>query len=287
MLKFYVKLYIVNVRIVFMQYKKLLILLCLPVIWYFNFAGYQKEGTDVVVQNDIKVESELDKQTQASVVSDITSESEPYSFGGEVVLTDDLMIDTKSVESDESSVVEDINIPEIEEDVSEPATEFWCPEFILYESYVPESVVTDVLSYYCLIPENVRTWFQTYGYQIHIRNDINTLYGYSYKIKAVTVPGEKKIYVDNRSGVGTSIIHEVGHAVAYENSNIVYCDDFQVIYTEELPSFISIANTHSNNYSTVWEYFAEAYENCILNGTEMQTACPKTYDYILTYMNNL
>lgn len=139
-----------------MRYKKLLILLCLPVIWYFNFAGYQKHDEDFLTHDEVVDVSVLEEQTQASVISDTALESEPYSFGGEVVLKDDLMIDVEAVEFDESSVVDDVNIPEIEEDVSEPVSEFWCPEFILYENYVPEFVVADVLSYYCMIPENIR-----------------------------------------------------------------------------------------------------------------------------------
>lgn len=267
-----------------MRYEKLFVILCLPVIWYFSFVGHQGDNeiaTTQVVTSDINT-SVLAEQTQATVVEDVLQSEEPYSFGGEVVLTDDLMIDIPPTDLEVVSESSDKAIKP-----TTPAPEFCCPDFILYENYVSESIVTDVLSHYCMIPENVRTWFQAYGYQIHIQNDINTLYGFSYKIKAVTVPDEKMVYVDNRSGIGASIVHEVGHAVAYANPDIVCCDDFQAIYSEELQSFISITNTHVNNYSTVWEYFAEAYECCILHGSSMQSACPKTYDYIMAYMNSL
>lgn len=267
--------------------KKSFAVLSLSFVWLFVFAGCIP-GPDISISsvsaqkagNLITCHSPVVSEEEIPVVEEI-----PYSFVGELVLGEfDASLTGESLDTPEEEPV--FPSEEIESVVAEES-DFWCPDFILYDDTVSKKLVTSVVSYYCMLPENVRTWFQTYGYQIRIMSNINTLYGYSYQIKALTVPYEKMVYIDNRSGSASAVAHEVAHTAAYANESIVYCDAFQAIYGEELAAFASTFDTHANNYSTIWEYFAEAYEKCILNESSIQAACPKTYEYVMSFMNAL
>lgn len=267
--------------------KKLFAVLSLSFVWLFVFAGcmpdlsispvsVQKAGNLITGHSPVVSEEEIPEEI-------------PYSFSGELVLGEfDAVLTDEPVPEDTPKDEPVLPSEETEPVVAEePVPDFWCPDFILYDDTVSGKLVTSVVSYYCMLPENVRTWFQTYGYQIRIMSNINTAYGYSYQIKALTVPYEKMVYIDNRSGSASAVAHEVAHAAAYASESIVYCDTFQTIYAEEVSAFASTFHTHANNYSTIWEYFAEAYEKCILNESSIQAACPKTYEYVMNFMNAL
>lgn len=282
-----------------MQRKRLWTVLFLSATWFLIFAGnreslypadIQKTASHMTLEKR-NVESFSYKDAVSENIPDPAIVEEiPDSFCGKLVLGEFDADLTEVPVSEEHSTEEPAGVSTPEENNSAPeetVSDFWCPDFILYEDYVSERLVTNVISYYCRIPENVRTWFQTYGYQIHIMNDINTKYGYDYPIQALTAPYESMIYISNRSGSEPAVIHEVGHAAAYANMNIVHCDDFQAIYNEEVSVFAGAFRTHTNNYSTIWEYFAEAYEKCILHESSMESNCPKTYEYITNYMNTL
>lgn len=282
-----------------MQRKRLLTVLFLSATWFLVFAGSKESlhpaDTQKTAAHMTLETRNIESFSHKDAVSENTQEpviikETPDSFCGDLVLGEfDADLTELSV-PEEQPTEEPAEVPMPEENTPVPEEtipDFWCPDFILYEDYVSERLVTNVISYYCRIPENVRTWFQTYGYQIHIMNDINVKYGYDYPIQALTAPYESMIYISNRSGSEPAVIHEVGHAAAYANMNIVHCDDFQAIYDEEVSVFAGTFRTHANNYSTIWEYFAEAYEKCILHESSMQSNCPKTYGYIINYMNAL
>lgn len=138
---------------------------------------------------------------------------------------------------------------------------------------------------YMMVPENVREHFTNDGWTIYATTeDIGQkYYGHKMNILALTVTGEKAIYIDNRKKAANSLIHEMGHYIDYSNDFISSSEEFAEIYNEEVSTFRSIHSTHANNTATAVEYFAEFYMVAILDPEKVKDKCPRTYEFVMRY----
>ena len=160
--------------------------------------------------------------------------------------------------------------------------------FVQGEAGVSSSMVSGVESYYNKLPENVRQYFQQSGWKITVSGtSLGPRWGYSYSILALTVYGDKQIWIDNRNEAKSSIVHETGHFIDYTQGFTSSSQTFSDIYSAEMVGFCAYHKTHVNNTNTAMEYFAEAFQQCVYDPSGMATACPQTYNYIMNIVNSL
>ena len=126
------------------------------------------------------------------------------------------------------------------------------------------------------------------GWKLFVEGEeLANKFGYSFRISGITRSKDKSIWVGNGSNDHQAICHEMGHFLDYINRWCTDEENFVQIYKNELPTFISIWSTHSNNYSTPAEYFAESFEVYCLDNDLLKSSCPQTYNYLYTKLNNI
>lgn len=98
------------------------------------------------------------------------------------------------------------------------------------------------------------------------------------------------IYADE---IGSSFIHELGHAIDYtvngnqfmKQSNSI---SFNKIYKEEKNDWVPLCeNVGGYDASTVEEYFAESFQQYILYPEYLQENAPLTYEYMEQFVTTL
>ena len=152
-------------------------------------------------------------------------------------------------------------------------------KFINYEGMISSFYKKSINNNYLKIPENIRNNLETNSWRIVVTtNNFGKNYGYSGNILALTVYGEKTIYISVKDS--SSIIHEVGHFLDYSLGRVSSFPEFVDIFTEESGNLTLFHKTHKDNYSTALEYFAESFQEYILHPNDLQNFCPKTYEYI-------
>ena len=150
---------------------------------------------------------------------------------------------------------------------------------------------------YNKIPENVRKTFENNGWTLYLTtNKLGPLYysGQNMQIQGITDFFPKTIYIENRQKAClNATVHEVGHAIdsicgkGTTFGFISYSNEFREIYLEESSNFIEIGGNGEHAKSSPMEYFAEAFNQTILNPESCKKHTPKTYAYIINIINNL
>lgn len=79
------------------------------------------------------------------------------------------------------------------------------------------------------------------------------------------------------------VYHEIGHFLAYVSGNKDKTSEFSSIYNSEKAGYPG----NKSRISNVSEYFAQAYEDYTKNSSALRKACPQTYNYIKTCINDL
>lgn len=142
---------------------------------------------------------------------------------------------------------------------------------------------------YNAVPVNVINTLEEEGWNIGVIKNLAQYEGYSYRIVAVTSFKRHEILFDDRGAKMdySAFIHEVGHVIDYEFTFPSQLPEFGLIKNAECAIMVKKYPTHKNNYTTTQEYFAEAYQNCILHSDWMIENCPQTYAFIMNYSNAL
>ena len=167
--------------------------------------------------------------------------------------------------------------------VSEPYT-----GFVQYEPGTLLDIVRNTQREYEKVPENIRNNFENSGWNITVANSsIAGRFGYGYPIQALIRYGDKVIWIDNRYIASTAIVHEMGHYIDYSLGFISSRPEFITIYAEEVPKFCAYHSTHENNTNSASEYFAESFQQYVLDPVGLATACPKTFIFIQNCVNSL
>lgn len=156
---------------------------------------------------------------------------------------------------------------------------------------IPNNLIDNTYLYYYKVDASVRNRLQREGWVIYITEEnLSVKFDYNVSVLAVTYmnldTNVREIYISNRSKADKAIVHEIGHAIDYTLGFLSETQEFGIIYQEEVSSFAAWHSTHSNNYNTASEYFAESYQEYVLHPVEMQTYCPKTYEYIHNVVAN-
>ena len=191
--------------------------------------------------------------------------------------------------NDIEAIVEEQYPSDVESDAKLNDDKEFCSNVILNEGDVSNSLVNAVNNYYMMIPENVRNNFVSAGWTVRVTTqNLGQLYdGTNRSILGLTFFDKKIIYIDDREAAKSSVIHEMGHYIDYCFGFVSSSNEFVEIYNSEVEVFKTIHTTHSNNIATAKEYFAEAYQVSILRPQEMIDACPRTYEFVMRYSNNL
>ena len=95
----------------------------------------------------------------------------------------------------------------------------------------------------------------------------------SYKQRLIVI-GATDRYLDEAP------LHEIGHVVEYINGKIGRTEMFINIYENEKDNFKSSKGHGDYARTNVQEYFAESFQEYIINPKQLQENCPMTYGYV-------
>lgn len=162
------------------------------------------------------------------------------------------------------------------------------------EEYNPTKVTTNksteeiLLEMWSYVPVDIIESFIEDGWQVKLVEDCGELYGDELgmrQIQAVTDSRCKTIFINNNEAdIRSSLIHEVGHYVDWKLKIISNSTEFNRVYELERKQFRYTTQGNSTWYavSTSIEYFAEAFQQVILNGSGLACGCPDTYGFVGT-----
>lgn len=146
-----------------------------------------------------------------------------------------------------------------------------------------------IYDYLAYLPKNVINAFHNSGYTITISSDhINTKYaGMTGSIQGITLSKTKQIFIDNREvAVRNATLHEMGHAIDTILGWTSHSNEWGNIFNAERNKLV--VHCADNYYkSDVQEYFAEAFQEALLNPTTCKNSAPQTYEYIMRVMQSL
>jgi len=147
----------------------------------------------------------------------------------------------------------------------------------------------DINFYYEVVPTNIREAFVEDGWVIKAEPiDLGEKYFEGeLEVLAATAFAEQTIYIDTSRDSDSSIIHEMGHFLDYKLGFISSTKEFKFIYELELDKFRELSKTHKHNTGTVLEYYAEAFQEILLEPERMLSDCPYTYGFISACMQML
>jgi hypothetical protein len=125
-----------------------------------------------------------------------------------------------------------------------------------------------------LADEVVRNAFQQVGMKMRI--DTGASYtGYTSMTEGVIILKKEDDVV----------YHELGHFLSYMGGNYCTTEKFKAVYEEEKARITGYNASYFQ--STPYEYFAESYEDYVLNREQLRTSRPKTYAAIQECLSKL
>ena len=143
------------------------------------------------------------------------------------------------------------------------------------------NIVTQIDYFTSLLPANVYGKLARNGWVVYIADNVGNAVGlYDTNILALCVPEQRYIIVGSACQESDAILHELGHAIDAELRYQSKSKDFDAIYKAESPIFIKTHLTAKENTATSIEYFAEAFQEYIMNPTYLYNNCPQTYAFI-------
>lgn len=157
---------------------------------------------------------------------------------------------------------------------------------LISDGTVSEDYFNQVVYYYNTCPSNVRSSFESSGWQILVTGNALSCPGVSGRVMALTDFSCKSIQVNTIDP--KSVIHEIGHFIDHKNNFCSYSLP-QSTYLNEIYPFMSTVNpgTDLHNTSSFMEYFAESFYMYIVNGTNLMLNCPETYLFVQQYANKI
>lgn len=161
--------------------------------------------------------------------------------------------------------------------------------FIVNDGGVADKWLFKLEANYLKIPENVRNNFQNNGWSVVCTTSKlgEKFFSSDMSVQAVADNATKTIWVEAREAAMTSILHEMGHYVDWQNGWVSMTNAFRDIWLCEVDTFKSIITTNDSNTSSPSEYFAEAYQVSLEYPDLLSQYCPQTYEYVVTYASSL
>ena len=157
---------------------------------------------------------------------------------------------------------------------------------LISDGTVSEDYFNQVVYYYNMCPSNVRSSFESSGWQILVTSNTLSCPGVNGRIMALTDFSCKNIKVTTIDP--KSVIHEIGHFIDHKNNFCSYSLP-QSTYLKEIYSFMSTVNPGIDLHNTFsfMVYFAESFYMYIVNGTNLMLNCPETYLFVQQSALNL
>lgn len=144
-------------------------------------------------------------------------------------------------------------------------------------------------NYINCVPEDIITLLQNngWGYVIYSEDQMEELgeaYGYEQKIIGLSVYDSHLIYISNMRL--DTVIHEIWHAVDSILEFPSQSDEALSVFSEEKKTFLKTfpSVTYANSSSPT-EYYAEAFQEYVLDEDSLKEQCPKTYELIKAYQS--
>lgn len=242
-----------------MKKPKLLILLCLVMMFYFN-------------TNEIQAKQQVKyKLVDSSSHEEILRQIKEYDSSKQKQET----TETDNVFSSASTYNEN-NIEKVAKAHEEKSND------------AGQLFKDKVMYYYDMIPVNVRNSIEADGWQIIVTDeDLQSKYAFNAPALATTDYQTKTIYIANKKFAVKSVTHEVGHVVDFKLGSISWTQSFHDAFIAETASFNTFWNTDFQNTDTQTEYFAESFETYILKPDKLKQYCPATYELLANYISQL
>lgn len=139
--------------------------------------------------------------------------------------------------------------------------------------------------YYRAVPKEIRAQFAADGWKLVITDrDISAVY-YNGPVKGeiagLANSKEKKIYIHEKPHhIRNALLHEFGHYVDCRAGIISGTDTFKLCFDQEKNAFDKPWNRDTHAMSNEVEYFAESFQQYILDSAAFKEIQPLTYAYI-------
>lgn len=256
------------------------------------------EVENIVSEKVSEIESEHGVEVIDTVVVEENGETKVYVKTKEPVV---ISYDSSTEISDSEQETEEI----IEEEVVEN-NQSWgtytnpyirvvdSSETALHDSYyftvvndnVSDACVNEVIEYINMIPEDLIGCLS--HYTLTVTNSYDGT-GLSNGISGITRNKSMEIYIRaTPSSFKYTVIHEIAHALDYNcgaGSYLSNNPEFQAIYQSEKDNYKSTVHIVNDGHgvSTSKEYFADAFQEYIINPNELAKNTPQTYEFLMTY----
>lgn len=163
-------------------------------------------------------------------------------------------------------------------------------ENIELEGTDDESLKSEIKDYFALIPEKLLKKFNNSGWEITITTkDIASKY-YNGKSNAsmcgLTLPDTRHIvYEADSSKFRRSILHEFAHYLDASTGFLTDYEEWQKIYQTEKDSLVVTSSYVDSHYKeNSREFFAEAFQEFIINPNGVEVSSPQAFKYISDFL---
>ena len=146
------------------------------------------------------------------------------------------------------------------------------------------TIVTQTTTYYqgylairSLAPKadsRILTAFDNLGFKLKINRNVNYAGHYSTSDRLITLK-----YADE------TVYHELGHFLAFVSGNTDKSSSFVSIYNSEKSKYVGFNKNYVTQNSS--EYFAESYQDYVLNNSKLKQTRPKTYAAIKSSLDKV
>ena len=229
------------------------------------------ESNEIITQKMTEMTTEAGTKVTAEKVTENTTEA----------------VTEVATEKTTDNTIEVSENTESAEEIKLSKEELVYPDFFEVQDGYDPDIAAEVLRYYYMIPENVRSSFENNGWKVICSaTPVEEICGFDYSIRGCTDEDKMVIYINNKECTKNTIIHEMGHYIEYVCDYPEHTDEFAIIYNEEVNTFLSETSSGPENTGTVCEYFAEAYYQ-IVQEPSVKDKIPKTYEYIMEYVNEI
>ena len=159
---------------------------------------------------------------------------------------------------------------------SEVSQEVGTSSLVIQDNTTNATAYDNTIAIINSLPENLQKSLEDNGWTILV-TDSGIQSGWCAETKYT----EKRIYIRNRAANKSAIYHEVGHAIdAINNFEETFSTELEQIRQEELGNFKTAFVTNSENADNASEYFAEATYRYLTSPEQLNSACPRTFEYV-------
>ena len=158
-------------------------------------------------------------------------------------------------------------------------------DVLILDGDIDKGSLAKVELYYQAVPLDIRKQFAEDGWKLVVTDqDISSTY-YNGPVKGelagLADSLEKKLYVhEDHYHIRNALLHEFGHYLDFRSGMVSNEDTFNTCYETEKEAFDRPWNPDTHAMSSEAEYFAESFQQYILEPATCKEHQPLTYEYI-------